>query len=380
MNMQSFRDPDLTSSRVLIVDDQHSIVTLLRRLLDSAGFENHVSTTDPREFLPLYRSSQPDLILLDLQMPHMDGFALMEKLAAELPPQTYLPVLVLTGDVTPAAKVRALSSGASDFLNKPLDPAEVILRMRNLLRTRWLHTELQRHNEKLEKRVRERTQQLADAQTEILERLALAAEYRDDATGQHTQRVGTLAELIARRLGLREDYIGTLRIAATLHDVGKIGVPDQVLMKPGKLTPEEFASVQLHARIGAAILGNSRFPVLQTAGEIAVSHHERWDGSGYPFGLSKSAIPLSGRIVAVADVFDALIHDRPYKKAWPLRDAIAELRRLRGNHLDPQCVDALVGALEADGLPWLAEAGRRRGCAALDVLTESLNTPMTGAA
>lgn len=353
--MQSFRDIDLTSSRILIVDDQEVNLELIECILDSAGFEQYRHTTDPREVLPLWSSFQPDLLLLDLLMPHCDGFAVMAQLAAQLSPQEYMPILVLTGDITSEVKERALSSGASDFLSKPFDTNEVILRIKNLLRTRYLHTELRRHNETLEAKVLERTRQLAEAQLEIFDRLAIAAEYRDDDTGQHTKRVGKLAAMIARGLGQTDDQIEVLRLAATLHDVGKIGVPDRVLMKPGRLTAEEFEIIKSHTTIGTEILGRSKFAILQMSGEIAASHHERWDGSGYPQGLKGEQIPLCGRIVAIADVFDALTHDRPYKKAWSLEAAVVEMKRLNGIQFDPALMSVFLSIVEADGIGNLAK-------------------------
>ncbi len=370
--MQSFRDVDFSSSRILIVDDREANVQLLEFMLDGAGFAGYMHTTDSRQVLPLCSSFQPDLILLDLQMPHLDGFAIMERLAAELPPQTYLPILVLTADISPEAKQRALSSGANDFLSKPLDAIEFILRVKNLLRTRWLYTELCAHNERLEAKVRQRTQALAEAQLETLDRLALAAEYRDDDTGQHTRRVGRLTAMIARGLGQPPDQVEVLRLAAALHDVGKIGVPDRVLMKPGKLNGEEFEIVKSHASIGGAILSGSKSSILQVAREIALSHHERWDGTGYPLGLHGDQIPLSGRIVAVADVFDALTHDRPYKKAWSLEDAILEIRRQSGRDFDPRVVAAFLSMIESQGLQILAhEVGNSQQETPRDALASS---------
>lgn len=343
--MEPWQEPDLKSSSVLIVDDHQATVTVLEALLQRAGFCNVSSTTDSRELLAAFHRSRPDLLLLDLEMPHVDGFAVMEQLTAELPSQSYIPILMLTGNTGADTRRRALARGASDFLTKPLNISEAMLRIRNLLRTRWIYTELQRQNVALEPDAHDITGHLSETQKEILDRLATAAEYRDDSTGQHTRRVSQLTAIIARRLRLPEEYVKVLQMGATLHDIGKIGVPDELLKKPGRLTPDEFASVQVHARIGGAILGNTRFPVLQVAREIALSHHEHWDGTGYPAGLSGHDIPLSGRIVAVADVFDALTQRRPYKEAWPVAEAIEELRRVRGTHLDPQCVDALLAAL-----------------------------------
>lgn len=201
---------------------------------------------------------------------------------------------------------------------------------------------LQGQSELLEQTVRDRTQALEEARVETLQRLAVAAEYRDDDTHQHTERVGRTAALIARQLGLSQDTVALIRRAAPLHDIGKIGVSDAILLKPGKLTPEEFRLMQEHVSIGARILTGGKFAVLQLAREIALTHHERWDGTGYSSGLSREAIPLSGRIVAVADVFDALTHDRPYKEAWPLEDAVTEIERLAGRHFDPEVVKAFA--------------------------------------
>ncbi len=298
---------------ILVVDDEEANVLLLTRLLEQAGYSGVLSTTDPRQVLPLYRAASPDLILLDLHMPHLDGFAVMEHLGPHIPAGSYLPVLILTADITPEAKRRALAAGAKDFLTKPFDSTEVLLRIRNLLETRRLHRQLQEHNRLLEEKVRERTRELEEARIEILERLAVAAEYRDDATGRHTRRVGQTAALLARALGLPEAQVELIRRAAPLHDIGKIGVPDGILLKPGPLTVEEFEMMKAHTVIGARILSGSRVPLLQMAEEIALTHHERWDGRGYPRGPRGEQIPLAGRIVAVADAFDAMTSGRPYR-------------------------------------------------------------------
>ena len=341
------QDTTLRAAQILLVDDHEANVRLLERILLQAGYTNLRRTTDPRQVLPLFSEVQPDLIVLDLHMPHLDGFAVLEQLRPLIPAGTYLPILVLSADITRDAKQRALQMGAKDFLTKPLDQVEVLLRIKNLLETRFLHRALRAQNQQLEQRVRERTRSLEAAQLEILERLARAAEYRDDDTGEHTERVGRIAALLARALGLREAEVELVRRAAPLHDVGKIGIPDEILLKPGKLTASEFAQMQTHTTIGVKILSGSRFPILQLATEIALTHHERWDGSGYPHGLAREAIPLPGRIVAVVDVFDALTHERPYKAAWPVAAAVAELRRQRGRQFDPNVVTAFL-ALQAE--------------------------------
>jgi putative two-component system response regulator len=332
----------MIDNRILIVDDQPPNVFLLERLLTQGGYTQIASTTDPREVTRMYREFEPDLILLDLNMPHLDGFAVMQELAPLIPPGQYMPILVLTADATPDAKRRALSAGARDFLTKPLDHIEVLLRIRNLLETRLLHVQLANQNQILDERVRLRTRELEAARVEILERLAVAAEYRDDDTGKHTARVGFVSARIAAAMDRPPSEVELIRRAAPLHDVGKIGIPDAILLKPGKLTPEEWAVMKEHAPIGAGILGGSTAPVLQLAEEIAASHHERWEGGGYPRGLAGTQIPLASRILAVADVLDATTHERPYKPAWPLEDALAEIEAQAGRHFDPEVVEVFL--------------------------------------
>ncbi len=328
------------NARILIVDDEIGNVDILRRVLEREGFTRIESTTDSREAAAMYVQYRPDLILLDLHMPHLDGLDVMNQLN-EIAEASYLPILILSGDLTPEAKRDALSRGAKDFVAKPFMQDELLLRIKTLLETRLLYLQIQSQNQLLEAKVRERTRALEDAQIEIVARLAAAAEFRDDNTGQHTQRVGQMSALLATELGLPEAHVGLIRRAAELHDVGKIGVPDAILMKIGKLTPDEFEVVKTHTTIGARILSGGKFPLLRLAEEIAFTHHERWDGSGYA-GIRGSDIALAGRIVAVADVFDALMQQRPYKPAWPVGDAIAEIDRQRGRQFDPAIVDAFM--------------------------------------
>ena len=331
----------ITTAKILIVDDQPSNVMLLEGILQEEDFTSYRSITDSRQVLPTFLEYLPDLILLDLQMPYLDGFAIMKQLRACIPADDFLPILVLTADITSNAKRRALSEGALDFLTKPFDAPEVILRIRNLLQTRSLHLQLQGQNELLDQKVRSRTAELEATQIEILERLALAAEYRDDDTGKHTNRVGETAARIAEVLGWSARDVELIRRAAPLHDVGKIAVSDLILLKPGRLTREEFESMKAHTRLGAQILSGGRFPLLQMAEEIARTHHERWDGTGY-LGLCGEDIPMAGRIVTVADVFDALISDRPYKPAWQRTEDIEEIKRQCGRQFDPRVVEAFL--------------------------------------
>jgi putative two-component system response regulator len=252
----------------------------------------------------------------------------------------HFPVVVLTGDATVETRRDALAAGADDFVVKPIDPLETLLRVGNLITTHQLQRSL--HDEKvlLEEAVVERTAELELARSEVLARLALATEYRDDATHEHAQRIGRTSRRLAAVAGVDERTVDQIGRAAPLHDIGKLGIADAILLKPGPLDAAEFELMKAHTTIGADILSGSRSPLLRVGEEIAISHHERWDGSGYPTGLAADAIPLTGRIVAVADVFDALTHARPYKPAWPVATAVRTIRAERGTHFDPQLVDA----------------------------------------
>jgi putative two-component system response regulator len=343
------------NSKILIVDDQEANVELLRRILTHHGFLYLHGFTDSRRVAPVFNEINPDLVLLDLRMPHIDGLSLFKQLRSRIPDDTYLPFLILTAELSAQVKKDALALGAKDFLTKPFDQTEVVLRSYNLLETRFLHLELQKHNRTLEERVRERTRELKETQVEILRRLALAAEFRDDVTGQHTHRVGQLAALLAATVGLSEQEVDLIREAAPLHDLGKIGIADNILLKPGPLNPEEYETIKTHTSIGARILSGDRFPLLKMAEQIALYHHERWDGSGYN-GLEGDAIPLAARIVAIVDVFDVLIHARPYKAPQSIASAVEEIRRQRGHHFDPTVADAFLTMLESDNLMTLNQA------------------------
>ena len=330
------------SARILIADDLADNVSVLTRLLTRHGYEHIRATTDSSTVVELFVEFEPDIVLLDLHMPGLDGVAVIERLTALIAPGTYLPILVLTGDTSAEAKRRTLTAGAKDFLNKPFDISEALLRIRNLLETRRLHVELARTNSSLERKVIARTRQLEASQIEVLERLAAAVEFRDDDTGQHTRRVGHIASELARARGLSLAEQALVRRAAPLHDVGKVAVPDSILLKPDRLTPEERAVMQRHTVTGARILARGQSPVIRMAETIAMSHHERWDGSGYPHGLAGEAIPIAARLTSVADIFDALSHDRPYRRAWPRERVLAELERESGVGLDPRIVAACL--------------------------------------
>jgi putative two-component system response regulator len=335
-------------ARILIIDDQPANIEALKRIMRSAGFLSVNSTTDSMIGVTLVQTWNPDVVLLDLHMPRLDGFGVLEAIRPQLGGGSYLPVLMLTADSSEETKRRALAGGVKDFLTKPFDANEVVLRIENLLETRSLYTTVRRQNELLEQRVAERTRELEEAQVEILQRLAAAAEFRDDDTGEHTHRVGHLAALLAAGVGLSAVEVDMIRRAAPLHDVGKIGIPDSILLKPGRLTHEERRIMRTHAAIGAAMLTGGRSARVQMAERIARSHHERWDGKGYPDGHSAEQIPIEARIVAVADFFDALTHERPYRPAWPIEKAVAKVVAQRGYHLDPAVVDALLTIRRAE--------------------------------
>lgn len=337
----------LRNCRLLIVDDQEPNILFLARLLQRSGYLNVVTTTDPLQVLTLCLEYRPDLVMLDLHMPYLDGFGVLELLRAHGSVDIFLPVLVLTADVTPQAKQRALLLGANDFLAKPFDVNEVLLRVKNLLETRILYQRLQDQNHELEEKVRERTQQLEAAHIETLERLARAVEFRDDVTGQHTQRVGEHSGALALALGLPAVEAELIRMASPLHDLGKLAVPDAVLLKPGKLTDDEFAIIRTHTTIGARLLTEGHSELVRLAESIALTHHERWDGRGYPNGLRGEDIPLPARIVSVADVYDALVNERPYKLAWSVDDALREIDNQKGKQFDPLVVDAFTSLIES---------------------------------
>ena len=331
-----------TRSRLLIIDDSADLVFILEQMLAREGYENVVTTTDPTKAVDLYHAFKPDLVLVDLHMPQMNGLDVMAGILTEIQDQ-FLPIVMLTGDLTPEVRIRALRSGAKDFLTKPFDESEVGLRIRNLLETRHLHQDLRQQNHILERKVAERTSDLERAKREILERLARAAEFRDDATGQHTKRVGLVSAHIAAALDLPQNQVDVIRDAAPLHDVGKIGVPDEILLKTGPLGPAEWEVIKRHTVTGARLLANSVSQTLKVGEKIAFSHHERWDGGGYE-GMSGKQIPLCGRIVAVADAFDAMTHDRPYRSAMPAEAALEEIDSERGAHFDRAVVDAFIEA------------------------------------
>jgi putative two-component system response regulator len=354
---------NLESMTVLIVDDEPANVALLQRTLEREGFSRLYATTDSTRFEEFLGRVQPDLILLDLHMPGRDGFEILRALPQLLPSGEYLPVLVLTADVTQGAKYRALSLGAKDFLHKPFDVLEVVLRVRRLLETRQMHLLLKDENLRLEAAVQARTREVHEAHLDLLHRLALAAEYRDDDTGEHIRRVAENSARLALALGQDTLTAEVLKQAAPLHDVGKIAIPDSILHKPAQLSLPERETMKTHTLVGCALLDGGRSVYLQMARRIARSHHERWNGQGYPDGLRGEEIPLEARILAVVDVFDALLSERPYKSAWTLAEASHEIQCQAGVLFDPQVVAAFAELVERGELLLPASAAPGRGVA-----------------
>lgn len=338
-------DTQLRKSKILIVDDEAVNVKLLEKMLRNAGYTNISSTLNPVTCLKIYADVEPDILLLDINMPQLDGFAVMEKLK-DIEPGDYLPVLVLTAQIDRETKLHALELGAMDFVTKPFDNVEVLNRIRNILQVRILNKQISSQNQMLEQKVKKRTEELELTQLEIVRRLGRAAEYRDNETGYHIIRMSKFSQMIGLAAGMNEHDAELLLNASPMHDIGKIGIPDSILLKPGKLDRDEWEIMKTHAEIGAELLSGHHSKLLKMASDIAMSHHEKWDGSGYPRGLKGEDIPLVGRIVAIADVFDALTSERPYKKAWPVADAIAEITRAAGDHFDPSLVKHFNSVIE----------------------------------
>lgn len=361
-------DPTSTTGHVMIVDDEPINIKLVRKVLMEVGFSDFSDATDPRTVLGAMRQRQPDVLLLDIMMPHISGLELLEAIRATDQLQ-HVPVVVLTASSDRATRLEALELGANDFLSKPVDRAELVPRVRNALMIKAYQDHLKDYANRLEDAVRQRTQEVIASRLEVVHCLARAAEFHDDITGRHVIRVGRYAGIISKALGLTEQQIHILELAAQLHDVGKIGVPEEILRKEGKLTPDEFSIVQQHCRLGkhmfeqmderqwaftkqhpelgSELLRASASPLIQMASRIALTHHEHWDGSGYPLGLAGEAIPLEGRITAVADVFDALCSERPYKPAFPIHQCFSIIEERSGTQFDPTVVEAFMASKTA---------------------------------
>lgn len=348
--------------QALLVDDSRSALEYMKRQIEAAGDVGAITFTDPLEALAAARHTDIALALVDYEMPHLDGISLIRELRA-LPHFSDIPIVMITSIESDDVRLRALDAGATDFLSKQQKTLETQVRLRNLVKLGLAIRKLNDRAAHLAWEVAEATRQLQEREEEIILRLALSVEYRDNDTGDHTLRVAKYSQLIAGQLGLPPRLCRDIYLAAPLHDVGKVATPDHILLKPGGLTPEEIAVMRTHTTVGGTILAGSRCELIQLAADIAIAHHERWDGAGYPRRLKGEDIPIAARIVAVADVFDALTTKRPYKEAFPLPTARQQLEEGRGRHFDPACVDAffarwpdVVAIATGQSLPIAADA------------------------
>ncbi|OIQ52238.1 Cyclic di-GMP phosphodiesterase response regulator RpfG [Pseudodesulfovibrio hydrargyri] len=328
---------DREKQTVLVVDD---IPTNLDLLVETLKNEYRVlAALSGREALDIVHSgTPPDIVLLDVMMPYMDGYTVCERIKADLRSRN-IPVIFVTARDQEQDQTRGFEVGGVDYITKPVSPAVVLARVRT-------HLALHNQNLALERKVAERSRDLYETRLQIIRRLSVAAEYKDNETGMHIVRMSGYCRALAKAAGLDEEAVDLIHSAAPMHDVGKIGIPDHILTKPARLDHDEWEIMKTHTTIGAAIIGEHDNRLMVMARRIALTHHERWDGTGYPEGLAGEDIPLEGRIVALADVFDALTSRRPYKEAWPEDEACAHIREQRGKHFDPELTDLFLDNLE----------------------------------
>ncbi len=352
-------------AKIMIVDDEPINLKVSKKYLSNAGYSNFVITSDDLTATAQVQSELPDLVLLDVMMPNVSGLDILAELRENSRTRN-IPILILTASTDRDTRLLALQRGATDFLAKPVDPSELIPRVRNALLVKSHQDHLEQYAERLEEQVRQRTEELELSRREIIECLASAAEYRDNTTGHHIVRVGKYAAALARAVGMPPQRVSMIEQAAQLHDVGKIGIPDDILRKNGRLDAEEFALMKRHCIYGQKIL--QRIPdceferihdegksaqlvekcsssLVELAACIALTHHEFWDGTGYPARLKGEEIPLEGRITAVADVFDALATPRCYKPAFNLEACVAIMNDRRGTQFEPRLIDVMHSIL-----------------------------------
>ncbi len=338
---------EIQKAKILAVDDNEMNLLLLQKMLKQEGYQNVSITTDPAQVESLFIANDYDMILLDLNMPKMNGFDVM-RMFKEKFSDRWIPVLVLTAQNDYATKIRCLSLGAKDFLTKPIEKLEAINRIRNILETKIIQNKIQEQNDVLELKVKARTKELEDSYNDLTQCLIRASKYKDNETGNHISRMSGFSYILAQKYGFNKEDLEHMRNASSMHDLGKIGIADNILLKPGKLDPAEFEIMKKHAEIGHQILmtSSNQSPMIKMSAEIALCHHEKWDGSGYPKGLKGEEIPISARIVALADVFDALTSLRPYKKPWTNEDAIKYINDNSGKHFDPKVVEFFNQSLQ----------------------------------
>ena len=351
------------AAKIMIIDDEPLVIRVVRRFLMAEGYKNFVTITDPRKSLEVIEKERPDVVLVDIMMPHITGIELL-RLRRQAPSLHHIPFIVLSANSEKNIKREALKLGATDFLAKPVDPVDLVLRVQNILFVKKYQDGLKILAVRLEEQVKKRTQEIEESREQIVHCLAKAAEFRDNETGAHVIRVGKYSAVIAKQLGFGPNYCKKIDLAAQLHDVGKIGIPDSILLNPGKLSREEFEIMQQHCQVGCQIMAplakaelsrlqsDSRevvngvnSPMLTLAANIANSHHEKWDGTGYPNGLKGEEIPIEGRITCVADVYDALCSERPYKPRFPKEKCLEIMLSERGTRFDPRVLDAFLQKL-----------------------------------
>lgn len=329
----------MSTQRILIVDDDAANLKLIKSMLNEQGYDCLCKKNGEEAILSLNKFS-PDLMLIDVMMPVIDGFELTRKIKSNEATKN-VPVILVTALSDRESRLQGLESGAEEFISKPIDKMELQIRVRNLLRLKEYSDLLSNHKRSLEAEVKVRTEELYDTRLEIVRSLSRAAEFRDNETGMHIVRMSKFSQMLAQAIDLGEERSSLILNASPMHDVGKVGIPDNILLKQGKLSPPEWIVMQTHTNIGHRILSVEKpSQLMDTAKSIALHHHEKWDGSGYPKGLHGEAIPIEARIVAVADVFDALTSKRPYKEAWPVDKAIKEMFSLKGKHFESRLVDA----------------------------------------
>lgn len=338
--MRRSNSGDFPDAKILVIDDEEPNLKLARQVLQLAGYGDVRILQDSRLAVDTIIRDKPDLVLLDVHMPYYDGYEILGKLSKDLSEDAFIPILMCTSDNTVEARQRALKLGANDFIVKPFEKTELLLRVKNFLRMRYLHLSVQQANATLEHRVKVRTQELVESRGEAFFCLTRALEFRDESNSGQMKRIGHLSERIARSLGVEDPEVEMIGLIAPLFDLGKIGLKDEVLYKTGDLTEAEEAEMRRHTKLGESIIGDCNSPILRELRELAMHHHEKWDGSGYPTGLKGDEIPLPCRIVAVAIMFDTLTH----KQGIPREEAFSEIRRLRGAAFDPAVVDAFLKA------------------------------------
>jgi len=335
----------MKKAKILIVEDDDVTRRVMERMLASMDCEV-ILAHDGEEALKKVKDTPPDVILLDIMMPRMDGFEVARRLK-ESEETKIIPVVMVTSLDEVEHRVKALEVGADDFLTKPVDKSELSARVQSLLKVKGYNDQMRNYQKELETEVAERTKQIKAASLETVYCLSRAAEYKDEDTGAHIQRMSHYSAAVARKMGIEEETVEAILYASPMHDIGKIGIPDSILLKPGKLLPSEWEIMKQHTTFGARILEGSETEFTKLAEIVALTHHEKWNGSGYPQGLKTTEIPLAGRITAIADVFDAMTSRRPYRKEpLSLEETFRLVKDGRGNHFDPEVVDAFFAAKE----------------------------------